>query len=296
MSSRILNADPESEYQKKLLSSLNDKENLNTRVFYFGQVIFNNDPDNLNRLKIRIPIVDDILYLGNSKEEGDENLPWAVGMSTRFIDTPEVNSIVLVALFDTKVPQLGRIYFNSFSDLSIVSLFERLDPENNLLSNLGLIEDIFHIRMNFKPKQQNEFDGTPNVKSQVGIRGKGKNKIIFDEDSTLITQNENSKESKLKMTKDIDLESSNILNLTSKKGNARNFHPVFDQPTFELLTNLNLLLVEIVTILTIMPALSPAGPCIISPIAVNLPNTLALYVAKFQEYILKGSSKKLNIN
>ena len=56
---RITGSNSEESIKKNMVSSTMDNKSLNSRVFYFAQVISNKDSDNLNRIKVRIPVIDD---------------------------------------------------------------------------------------------------------------------------------------------------------------------------------------------------------------------------------------------
>lgn len=295
---RITGSNTEELIKSKQVNAIIPNESLNTRVLYFAQVIENEDPQNLNRIKCRIPHVDDDFYVGKKKDEGDAALPWCIPTSNRFLDVPEVNSIVMVAVFDTKVPHFGRMYFDSFSDLTATEYFERLSPEDKLLSNFDLIEDIFKIQLNSKPKTSGEYNAKAKINYKTGIRGKGKNKVLLDEKTVEIVQNfdEEDKLTSIKLTEDVDIHSSDIINIKSKKGRSTTYNPVFDDPLFSYLSDVNNTIKKIIMVLTSVPAISPAGPCTMGPSAGQLINELTTLAQKFQNFKKTGSSEKININ
>lgn len=157
MLNRITGSDTDEAVKTKILNATIPNTSLNTRVFNFAQVIDNNDPENLNRIKCRIPVIDDVFYLEGTQEEGNAKLPWSISFSNRFLETPEVNSIVLTAVFDAKVPFLGRVYFDVFSDFFSQDFFEKLTPESKLLSNWDLVEDIFGVNILGRPRDVSEY-------------------------------------------------------------------------------------------------------------------------------------------
>ena len=222
MLNRIVSGNTEEVIRAKVLENTLQNKNLNSRTFYFAQVIDNIDPQNLNRIKCRIPVIDEEYYINVKKEVGDSKLPWSICMSNRLLNVPEVNSIVLIALFDTKVPHFGRMYFDVFSDFTNTEYFDKLNPEKKLLSNWELVEDIFGININSKPKSFGEFNGKESINYKVGIRGKGNNKLVLDKDNILLVQNAKDKEneSSISITKNIDQNSSDLISITSKKGRA----------------------------------------------------------------------------
>lgn len=281
--------------QAKVINNAVGNASLNTRDLHFGQVINNQDPQNLNRIQIRIPIVDENFYVGRSKEEGDALLPWCVPMSNRFYDVPEVNAVVLVKVFDVKTPHLGRMYFESFSTFSQSDYFDRLTPETTSLSNWNLVEDIFNIQLNFKPKP-NEYNAPANINYKTGIRGKGNNKVLLDKEQVEISQNLNSDQSVVRLSKNIDVDSSDVINITSKKSKSETYNPVFDDPLFEYLSAMNKMIKQVVTLLNTIPANSPVGPCTPGPNAGNLINDLKSMSKAFDKFKRTGSSEKININ
>jgi hypothetical protein len=275
-----------------------DTKSLNSRVFYFAQVIDNKDSDNLNRIKVRIPVIDDDYYVGKTKDEGDKKLPWSVPFSNRFLNVPEVNAIVMVAVFDTKVPHFGRMYFDSFSDFTTSEYFDKLSPEDKLLSNWALIEDVFGINIKGKPKTDGEYNGKDNINYKVGIRGKGKNRILLDKENIEIIQNkdDSKKESKIVISENINVDSSDIIDVKSKKGKKKTYNPVFDDPLFDYLSDINKLFQKIVILLNTVPAISPSGPCTMGPTASQVMTEYTNLMQSLQKFKRDGSSEKININ
>ena len=86
--------------RKNRTANTNPKELLTTKIldkvregytnlphFHFGQVIASSDPMNANRLKVRIPLIDDIFYTDDNGVVqdgiGDDDLPWSVPSNNR---------------------------------------------------------------------------------------------------------------------------------------------------------------------------------------------------------------------
>lgn len=293
--SRILAGNFEDALRAKLVNSTIANESLHSRIFYFGQVISNSDPKNLNRIKIRIPTIDDVFYVGKTKDEGDASLPWSLPISHRFIDIPEVNTIIIVAIFDTKTPYYGRVYFDTVTEVSSTDIFNRVTPEINSLSTWENVETAYNININ-KPKP-NAYDAKQNVIYNTGIRGKGKNKILFAKDFTLWIQNEgdSQNESSIKQSQNIDIDSSDLINITSKKGGTR-YHPIFHTPLYNYLSIMNQTIQKIIILLNTIPAKSPSGACIPGPNAKQLINQLQKMSSEFSKFRNIGNSKKITIN
>lgn len=291
--SNITNNNFEDIARKKILELVSEKNSSNSRIFYFGQVINNIDPNNTNRVKVRIPNLDDVFYTNNTKSRGDLLLPWCTPMSNRFIETPDNNAIVLVAVLDIKFPYSGRIFFNSFSSIFDKSLLENSEVDTNSLSNWDLIESIFGINIHSKPKNNNEFDSNPNVNYKVGIRGKSKNSLIFDKKYTELKQNN----SVVFLTeKDVDINADEEINLISKSGSKEYYAPVFDDELFKYLKSINEVLKKIILVLNTTPGMSPSGPCTPSPQGKKLQSDLKSLSKEFNNFISKGSSKRIKIN
>jgi len=297
MKSRVSASNSEDAFQAawldKILSSNNDFK----RIFHFAQVINNADVSNLNRIQVRIPIIDDIFYQNIDKQGGDLNLPYCLPISSRFIEVPEVNSIVIVAIFDPAIPYYGRIYFDSITGLSSNDLFNQLAPETQALSDWLNAEDTISSIIP-KPDSTNQFNAKENVNSKIGIRGKGKNKVELDDKSVHISQNDKDKnnESFIDMQVNSTFESGDELHLRSKKGVNKEYHPVFDQKTYDYMDAMMKMMEKIVLVFNSTPAMSPTGPCIPSSQGEKLINELTTLKQKLKTFKDVGYSKKLFIN
>jgi len=283
-------------FNAKLLSFLANNKNEYTRIFYFGQVMVNKDDKNANRVKVRIPLIDDILYKDVTKEVGDSSLPWCIPFNGRFVSTPENNSIVAVILSDPKTPFFGRIYIDAITELTATDLFERLTPEEQALSNWLNVQDALDINIG---TPIDNIDAKANINYKVGIRGKGKNKLVFDKDETLLTQNhkDKNKESFLKLAENSQLETADKIDIISKKGKNKKYHPVFDTTLFEYLEKQNRMIQKIVMLLNTIPAISPqGGPCTAGPQASQLISEFVSLKAELKKLKQIGYSEKITIN
>lgn len=290
MSNRISNSDFEENLRAKVVNTTIVDENTHSRIFYFAQVVSNKDPKNINRIKVRIPVIDQIHY-GGTKEEGDAKLSWCLPVSNRFLNIPEVNSIIVVAILDPKIPHFGRLYFDNVTGFSTEDIFKNLTPQSTL-SNFNIIEDALNIKISGKPKEK-EFNGKENIEYPVGLRGKGKNKFVLDKESSLWEQNK----SFIKLTNDLmELQSDNNINIFSSKGEETKYNPLFHSPVYTYLSDVNKMIQKIVVLLNGVPALSKSGPCLPSPSAPQLISSLKLLSTKLAQLRKDGHSKKIKIN
>lgn len=292
----------------KMADMMLDRSGLaGSRPFHLAQVIDSNDPKKANRLRLRIPIIDDVFYLGENgkmkESEGDEKLPWAVGSNGRFIDTPENGSVVLVLLLDPEKPHTGRVWLSVLNELTTTEIFdvERLKEEMIGTDAWKNAEDNLGVKYNNSPGLRDK----PTMKSKskttnykVGVRGKKKNKLLFEETKTTLIQNEGQdKESKLELTENVLMMAKELSFLSSQS--QQEFHPVFDTPMYNFLTLQLSLIQAIITILTTMPGLAlgylPVSP---NPGASAL-NTLYQQVNQNLTNMKqpgKGASKYIKIN
>lgn len=297
---RVAISNAEDALQASLVKNLIEGDNGNSkssRIFHFGQVINNIDNSNLNRIQVRIPIIDDVFYKNANKGAGDLNLPFCLPVSSRFIEVPEINSIVAVGLFDPSIPYLGRIYFDCVTGLSSNDLFSQLSPEQQALSDWLNAENTISSVIP-KPSTTNEYNTQNNVNYNIGIRGKGNNKVQLNKTTTLISQNYSDVKNESHITLDINsyAEASNELHLRSKNGNSVEYHPVFDDKTFKYMDAMIKLFEKIVITFNSVPAISPAGPCVPSKEGMKLINEIITLKESLQEYKSLGASKKVYIN
>ncbi len=283
-------------------------------IFYLGQVISNADPLKGNRLKIRLPLIDDIYYRddkGNDDQSaGDANIPWCLPSNTRFIETPENGSVVLVALFDVDNPYLGRIWFNSISDETLKAIFEPESLEGEKVDDVAWTnaEKFSGVKYNFNPATNNRKRMKSNTRVtnfQVGIRGKNKNHLLFDEAKTTLIQNKGEDtESVLELT-DKFSGRAKTLELLSTNTPKRKENPVFAKSYFEYQTTLIGILQNVVNLLNTVPALSPGAPVLVPSTPITPNPAFANIVAQITKLKTKleklkspgeGASQYLEIN
>ena len=268
-----------------------------SRTIYFGQVIITDDPKNLNRVKVRIPVIDDIFYLPpNTKEQGNNLLPWVLPESTRFIETPDNGSIVAVDIADAKTPYFGRFIKNVYTGITTTELFDSLTTDQQIQNN-WLIADQAHEINIPKPKNDNEYNSGSGINYKVGIRGKDNNRIVLDQGLLSIVQNLGlDTESSIEFDKDINVSTSDILNLFSKKGTSDTYHPVFDAKLWDYLESTMRLAEKIIILLNTTPATSPVGPIFPAPKAKKLITELKELKKDLKKLKKEGSSAKIYIN
>lgn len=287
----------------ELLTNVNNSTS--SRAFFFAEVISVNDNTNTNRLKVRIPVIDDIFYLdknGDMQEGiGDDNLPWCISANSRFLSTPEEGSIVLVALIEPKTPYFGRIWFSAISEETKSVLFspdtlkEELFGENNWKNT----ETVSDLAMSATPGERGRKKSVPRngkIVYPTGIKGKDKNKLVFDKGKTTLVQNEKEKgESKLELTGDALL-TAKKLNLLSSNSNRRE-QPPFADPLFAFLGEMLAFDNAIVQLLATCPGIGNLAFNVApSPQAPQLVAQGRQLQVKLEKLKQTGKSKDITIN
>lgn len=302
MSTRVRASNMEDYLKSKILDVALDTKEGYSRIFYYGQVINNDDPKHSNRIQVRIPVIDDNAYLDRKKDEGDKLLPWCSPFSRNFVSTPEHNSMVLVALLDPRTPYWGRMYFDSITDLNDNPMFDpkRLVPEEKTYNNWKNIEQNHNIVLRSKPQKDNEFNSKERVNYLMGLKGKGKNRVTLDKDNVSIYQNEKeTKQSMLKFTENIKMEAYDIMELLSVKGNSTHYHPLFHTPVYNFMSKQNSLMKSIIQVMCSVPSLAPnTTPDLPSPEAIALLSPLMELYIEFNKLKMPGvgASKQIFIN
>lgn len=297
LKSRVASSNPEDAFQGAWLDKLLEQNSNFKRIFYFAQVINNVDESNLNRIQVRIPVIDDVFYQNIDKGGGDAALPYCLPFSSRFLETPENNQIIVVAVFDVNTPYYGRIYFDSITGLSATDLFDQLTPEEQYLSDWLNAENTISSIVP-KPKSSNEFNVQNNVDFVMGIRGKGNNKVELDDVSVHISQNDKNPktESFIDFKENTTLEAAVELHMRSKKGTNVEYHPVFDQKTYDYMDAMMKMMEKIILVFNSTPAISPSGPCLPSTQGQKLINELMTLKQQLSTFKKIGASKELFIN
>ena len=268
---RLISAHPQDKVRTYLLDSIKSGVESGNFPFYFGQVMISLDPKNAGRIKVRIPLIDDIYY---KEEDGrklddssiDSELPWCIPASNRLFHVPEVNSIVLVGLFNDQKFYNGRVWFSAIEGLSSLDVFspERLTKENSEWENA---EDNIETFYDATPGLRNRAAWNARqstINYQVGLRGKDKNKLLLDQGKTTLIQNEGeNNEAKLELAVTSQL-IAQYINILSSKSDQK-FEPVFARPLFDHLTKIQNLLSTILTILSTSPGTIGITPVVSNP-------------------------------
>lgn len=283
------------------------KEELTVKTFYLAQVIDSDDPKNANRIKVRIPTLDDPFYLDDkgqlTEEDGHDKLPYCIPAHGRLVDTPENGSVVLIALLDPQQPFMGRIWLSTVEELSSIDIFDPSRLTSEMENAWANAEKSFNVKtnntpgINSRPLLKNK---ERKVKDKVGIRGKGKNKLLLEKDKITLIQNEgvNKKETKIEMSEDMKI-TSQLLEILSSNSNKK-LHPMFGEPNYKWQDSLMNLLNQIVTLLNTSPGTTtyPGSPVSPASTAGSIQTAYQKLKVDFTKLKQKGegSSKNLTIN
>lgn len=261
---RISASQPE-DYAKTRISDtlLGDRNSSAPRVFHYGQVISSDDPKNANRLRIRIPLIDDGLYADDNAVQkdkiGDDKLPWAISAQGRAIDTPENETVVLCALFDPMNPNGGRLWIAAVPQLDSKELFDKSRLTDELTKKKWEnAEDAVGVNFNSSPEVRDRDSyksKSRKINYNVGIRGKDKNKLLFEKAKTTLIQNEGQqlKESKIILTDKMELGAKEFEIIAN--ASVTKHTPLFAKPTFDYLALLESTIDQTLTVLNTMPSL-----------------------------------------
>lgn len=238
------------------------------RTFYFGQVVDSIDPKNANRMRVRIPLLDDVFYLDDkgqlSETAGHDKLPYCISAHGRYVEMPENGTTVLVGLMDPSNPFLGRVWFTAVEELSDTDLFDksRLKEEPDPSVAWPNVEKAVNVRYNNTPGVRGRAAIQSKKKQtnyKVGIRGKSKNKVLLDEKKIVIMQDEGeSTESSIEVAKNLLIHASDEIEILSDK-NSNKYAPMFGDPNYKFQQSLLSLINQIVTLLNSSPGTGNLG-------------------------------------
>lgn len=306
---RIATSRPEDLVKTKITDMIVGNNTGKNRTFYFGQVVDSVDPKNSNRMRVRIPLLDDVFYLDDSgqlsEDAGHDKLPFCISAHGRYVEMPENGTVVLVGLMDPSNPFLGRVWFTAVEDLSDTDLFDpaRLIEESDPAVAWPNIESATNVRYNNTPGVRGRAAIQSKEKQtnfKVGIRGKNKNKILLDEDKTTIIQGEGEDtESSIEVAENLKIHASDEIEILSDK-NSNSYGPMFGAPNYTFQQSLLDLINQIVTLLTTSPATTtyPGSPCSPAPSAAAIQAAYQRLSADFKKLKRagEGASKQIKIN
>lgn len=305
---RISTSRPEDLVKTKITDMVVGTNNGKQRTFYFGQVVDSIDPKNANRMRVRIPLLDDPFYFDDkgqlTETGGHDKLPFCISAHGRYVEMPENGTVVLIGLMDPSNPFLGRVWFTAVEDLSDTDLFDssRLIAESDPAVAWPNAEAATNVSYNNTPGVRGRAviqSKEKHTNSKVGIRGKNKNKVLLDLDKTTIIQNEGeSTESSIEVAENLKVHASDEIEILSDK-NSNKYAPMFGDPNYDFQQSLLNLVNQIVTLLNTSPGIgnygSPVSP---SPAAAAIQAAYKKLNADFKKLKKKGQgqSDKISIN
>lgn len=259
--------------------------------FQFVQVIETEE----KRIKVRIPLLDDVLE--------DDELPWCVPITDRLYDIPDVNTAGVIGIWNPKEPSV-RFWLGSIPEFAAKDLFDGDSINEDFSKN----KEVWNNISDTLNKTFGQFPGdkgrdlykakAKKINYKVGLRGKGKNYLLFEKDKTTLIQNKGLKtESKLVLTDKAELLAQNLDLLSTLSRQTQ--RPVFANPLFNFMQQQLILLQLIVTVLTTTPAfIYGVIPCTPSPTAMPLVGQMAQLMTKFGQLRVpgNGSSQYIKIN
>jgi len=295
--SRLTAANPRNKIRSFLIDSMSSGTDLSNFPFFLGQVMNSDDPENGNRLQIRIPIIDDIFYTDENGKKADDSkydsdLPWCMPSNNRFVNTPENNSVVLVALFNRNTPYNGRVWITAFEELSNLNVFDvdRLIRDSFDWDNA---ENVIETAYDNSPGLRNREawkERSYKINYQVGIKGKDKNKLLFDKEKTILIQNEGTQnESKIELTSDIDMKAKKFSFLSSQSNEK--FSPPFAEPLYDHIKKIQNSLNQIVNTLLLSPGTVAQAPVIANPNFSTIKTSLLQLDLELEQLKLAGQGK-----
>ena len=286
---------------KKGLSVITDesqaKESQNDLIMP-GIVVSNKDPKNNKRIKVRIPVIDDHHF--RDDKDGTDNLPWCLPINKRLVDIPDEKTTVLVFNFSLQDNSKCRIYMDVFDLLDDKDMFdaERLttDAENNWQDAEKLIGRKYDVSETLKDKNYKTKGNNP--EKRVGLKGKGKNSIILDEDNISAVQNKGEKnESNLILSEKFQVTPYKEIELLSKKSKKKK-KPIFAEDFTNFKDAEIAFFDALEKLLTTQPATATVAgaPCIAGPTAPTISVALQKLKLQYQKFKQEGISQNILIN
>lgn len=287
---RTLSSNPEDKLRTRIAKLIGTNHLTSIGLpFQFGQVT---EVDTRDRIKVRVPLLDD--------ELDDEELPWCLPMNNRQTGSPEVNSAAIIGIWDPKHPYV-RFWFTAVTDdslsdlLSSSSLKEELDDPEKIWSNIQKLTEMVFGHFPDGKKRAYIKSKSKKINYKLGIRGKSKNTLFFEESKTTLVQNlAQGDESKLVLSDKAELLAKNLDLLSTNSINTE--RPVFADPLFLFMSQQLALLQTIVQVLTSVPALFLGIPCVKSPASDPLEGMMSSLQTSFSQLKITGKSKYIKIN
>mgnify|MGYP001160658566 CR=1 FL=1 len=274
-----------------------DKKGVNDLVMP-GIVVSNKDSKNNKRIKVRIPVVDDHYFIND--KDGIDDLPWCLPINKRLVDIPDEKTTVLVLNFSTQDNSKCRIYLDVFDLLDDKDIFDKdrlsLDKEDNWADAEKLIGRKYDVSEKIKEKKYKTRGNNP--EKRTGLKGKGKNQLIFDEKEIDLTQNKGEKEeSNLKINEKVEITPYKEIELLSKKSKDKK-KPIFAEDFTDLQDAQIAFFNSLEKLLTTSPATSasPGSPCTAGAAAPTISVALKKLKGQYEKFKQEGISKNILIN
>jgi hypothetical protein len=273
------------------------KKNVNDLIVP-GIVVSNKDPKNNKRIKVRIPVLDDHYF--RDDKDGIDDLPWALPINKRLVDIPDEKTTVLIFNFSLQDNSKCRIYMDVFDLLDDNDMFDAkrltIDAEDNWQDAEKLIGRKYDVSESIKDKKYKTRGNQP--EKRTGLKGKGKNQLIFDEKEIDLTQNKGEKnESNIKLNEKAQITPAKEIELLSKKSNKKK-KPIFAEDFTDLEDAQLAFFDALEKLLTTSPATTTVqgAPCTASPSAPTISVALQKLKLQYQKFKQEGISQNILIN
>lgn len=289
--------------RKTILDQVNKIDDKQNHIFHWG-IVVGLDSKNANRIKVRVPIIDDLFFSGKNTEENIKKLPWCVPINKRIIETPEIGSTVLVGLFSLQDVHEIRIWFDvvDYVDENIPDDdVKRLDVNPINKSGWEEMEKVTQKKYNVAPGVRNQDQYPTSSKrapKRVMYKGKSKNVLIFDEKETKLIQNKGeNNESSFTLSENVDIESSDHIKILSRKSSKKE-KPIFADPFIKLFQKQQEFNQTVLQVLSAGAGNTTVqgAPITPSPQVPTISQKLVSLSTEFEKFKQEGISKNIDIN
>lgn len=289
--------------RKTILDQVNKIDDKQNHIFHWG-IVVGLDSKNANRIKVRVPIIDDLFFSGKNTEENIKKLPWCVPINKRIIETPEIGSTVLVGLFSLQDVHEIRIWFDvvDYVDENIPDDdVKRLDVNPINKSGWEEMEKVTQKKYNVAPGVRNQDQYPTSSKrapKKVMYKGKSKNVLIFDEKETKLIQNKGeNNESSFTLSENVDIESSDHIKILSRKSSKKE-KPIFADPFIKLFQKQQEFNQTVLQVLSAGAGNTTVqgAPITPSPQVPTISQKLVSLSTEFEKFKQEGISKNIDIN